>query len=84
MNLKLVTLTTACWALVLYVICVLWGLVTPDVLHMHGLLEQLLPGFFWISLPMFILGMVESFLLGAYAGAVFAWIYNKLSARIAG
>ena len=82
MNGKLVTLTTACWGLVLYVICVLWGLVTPNTLHMHGLLEQLLPGFVWISLPMFFLGMVESFLFGAYAGAVFAWIYNRLSVRL--
>ncbi len=82
MNGKLATLTTACWSLVLYVNCVLWGLVTPDVLHMHGLLEHLLPGFVWISLPMFFLGLAESFLFGAYAAAIFAWIYNKLSARI--
>jgi uncharacterized protein DUF5676 len=79
MNWKLVTLTTACWGLVLYVICVVWGLMTPEVLHMHGFLEHLLPGFAWISLPMFFLGLVESFLFGAYAGAIFAWIYNILS-----
>jgi hypothetical protein len=82
MNGKLVVLTTACWGLVLYVICVLWGFVMPDALHMHGLLEHLLPGFIWISLPMFILGLVESFLFGAYVAAVFVWIYNRLSVRL--
>ncbi len=82
MNGRLVTLTTAFWGLASYVICVLWCFATPDALHMQGLLEHLLPGFAWISLPMFFLGLFESFLFGAYAGAVFAGIYNVLSARI--
>jgi len=50
-----------CWSLGLsaslsYVICVLWGLVTPEALHMHAFLEQVLPGFKWLTWWGFLVG----------------------------
>jgi hypothetical protein len=65
-----------CWSLGLtaafsFMLCVVWGLITPDALHMHAFLEQVLPAFKWLSLGSFFLGLVESFLWGFYGGIVF-------------
>jgi hypothetical protein len=75
-----------CWSLGLttafsFVLCVLWGLITPDALHMHGFLEQVLPAFKWLSIGAFFLGLIESFLWGFYGGIVFVPIYNFLLKR---
>lgn len=75
-----------CWSLGLaaafsFVICVLWGLVMPEALHMHIFLEQVLPAFKWLSWWGFVLGLVESFLWGFYTGIVYVPIYNFLVKR---
>ena len=75
-----------CWSLGLtsafsFVICVLWGLVTPDALHMHMFLEQILPAFKWLTWWGFLLGLIESFLWGFYIGIVFVPIHNFLAKR---
>jgi hypothetical protein len=75
-----------CWSLGLtaafsFMLCVVWGLITPDALHMHAFLEQVLPAFKWLSLGSFFLGLVESFLWGFYGGIVFVPIYNLLHKR---
>ena len=57
-------------------VCVAYGLATPETLNMHVFLEQVLPGFKWLSLPGFLIGLVESFLFGAYAGLVYVPVYN--------
>ncbi len=69
------------WALglasaVSFVLCVVWGLVTPESLHMHPFLEAVLPGFEWISIGSFFIGLIESFLWGAYAALVFVPLHN--------
>lgn len=74
------------WALglfgaVTFIVCVIYGLVTPQSLHMHSFLEQMLPAFEWLTWWGFLLGLVESFLYGAYTGLVFCPIYNGLSRR---
>lgn len=74
------------WALGLftslsYVICVVYGLITPESIHMHELLEITLPAFKWISIGHFFLGLIESFLWGAYIGLVFPPIYNAIYRR---
>ena len=38
--------------------------------------EQVLPGFKWLTLQGFFVGLVESFLYGAYAGLVYVPVYN--------
>jgi len=47
---------------------------------MHAILEQLLPAFQWLTGWGFLLGLVESFLYGAYAGLVFVPLYNAFAA----
>lgn len=52
------------------ILCVSYGLATPESLHMHAFLEQVLPGFKWLAPSGFLVGLAESFLYGAYAGIV--------------
>ena len=59
----------------------LWGLITPQSVHMHVFLEQFLPGFIWLTWWEFLLGLVESFLFGVYAAIVYVPIYNWLTKR---
>jgi len=80
-NTKVVTWALALWTAITFVVCVIYGLVTPRSLHMPGILEQVLPAFKWLTLPGFLLGLAESFLYGAYAGLVFCPIYNALARR---
>ena len=53
----------------------------PKAFHMVQLLEIALPGFRWLSVGSFFLGLVESFLYGAYTGLVFVPIYNFVLRR---
>jgi len=48
---------------------------------MHTFLESVLPGFEWLTWWGFLLGLIESFLYGVYAGLVFVPIYNFLYRR---
>ncbi len=73
---KLWTWSLGVFTAISFVLCVAWGLVTPEALHMHKFLESVLPAFHWISPGAFVLGLVESFLWGAYTGLVFVPIYN--------
>lgn len=82
LNLKLVTSAAALFATVSYLLCVTFGLLTPESVHMHQLLEILLPGFVWFSTGAFFLGLIESLLWGIYLGGGFALIYNGLHRRI--
>ncbi len=76
LNWKVVSWSLACWAGVFFVICVIWGLVTPEALHMHAFLEQVLPAFQWLTWWGFLLGLAESVLFGFYAGIVYVPIHN--------
>ncbi|NIN58531.1 MAG: hypothetical protein GTN56_01645 [Xanthomonadales bacterium] len=75
-----------CWSLglttaVSFVLCVIWGLLTPMSVHMHEFLELVLPAFEWLTWWGFLLGLVESFLWGFYIGIVFVPIHNFLARR---
>lgn len=76
LHLKTVTWSLASFTAVSFLICVLYGAVTPESLHMHQFLEIVLPGFKWLSIGTFFLGLVESFLWGAYIGLAYVPIYN--------
>jgi hypothetical protein len=84
LNTKLITWALSLFTSLSYLICVLYGLVTPESLHMHQFLEIVLPAFEWISVGSFFLGLAESFLWGAYIGLVFPPIYNALYRRWGG
>lgn len=78
LNTKLVAWALGLFTAITFVLCVIWGLVTPDSLHMTIILEQLLPAFKWLTWWGFCLGLLESFLYGVYAGVVFCPLYNFL------
>lgn len=81
LNIKLVASSAAIFLALSFLLCVAFGLVAPEGFHMKALLEAVLPGFVWISLGAFLLGLVESLLWGVYLGGGYAWIHNLLFRR---
>ena len=82
LNWKVVTWSLGLFGAVTFVVCVVYGLIVPKALHSVQFLEMVLPGFHWLSLGAFVLGLVESFLYGAYTGLVFVPIYNTVARRV--
>ena len=83
LNIKVVTWSLAIWAALMFVSCVVYGLLTPSSLHMTAFLEQLLPGYKPLSGVGFLIGLIESFLYGAFAGLVYVPVYNFLNRNFA-
>ena len=81
LNIKVVTWSLAIWAAFTFVFCVVYGLLTPSGVHMYALLQQILPGFESNSWRGFLVGLIQSFLLGAYSGLVYVPIYNFVHRR---
>jgi hypothetical protein len=81
LNIKVVTWSLGIFAAISFILCVIYGLIVPSSLHMAGVLEAVLPAFKWLTFVGFCLGLVESFLYGAYVGLVFVPIYNLLERR---
>ena len=79
---KLVSWSLGIWTAITFLVCVAYGLIVPESLHMRPFLEQVLPGFEWLTWRGFLLGLAESFLFGAYAGLVFCPVYNLLRRRL--
>ena len=73
LNLRLTTWAAALFAALSFVLCVVYGLVTPESVHMHQFLEIVLPAFEWIGFG--------SFLWGVYLGGGFALVYNAIYRR---
>lgn len=81
LNMKVVSWSLAITTLISYLVCIAYGLATPQSVHMHTFLQQVLPGFEWLTWQGFFIGLVESFLYGAYAGIVYVPIYNFFKRR---
>ncbi|NNM33584.1 MAG: hypothetical protein HKO53_10985 [Gemmatimonadetes bacterium] len=81
LNTRVVTWSLAVFSSVSYLLCVAYGLIVPESLHMSAFLEQVLPGFAWLTPWGFVIGLVEAFLYGAYAGLVFAPVYNRFQRK---
>lgn len=64
-----------------FTLCILWGLSTPMSLHMHGAWEAMMPGFHWLSLPSFLIGVAWAYIFGWYAAVVFVPLYNFFNKR---
>jgi hypothetical protein len=64
-----------------FTLCVLGGVVAPGLPIPHRTLELLLPGFTWITFGAFVLGLIETFLYGVYAGWLFVVIHNFFARR---
>jgi hypothetical protein len=78
---KPMTWSLGVFAACTFVLCIVYGLLVPEALHMTQFLEIALPGFQWLSIGAFALGLVESFLYGAYAGLVYTPIHNFFARR---
>jgi hypothetical protein len=63
-----------------YMLCVLFDLLFHQ--DMYRLWVSLLPGFTWISLGSFVLGLVEVIVYGVFFGLVFAPLYNFFLTRV--
>lgn len=81
LNIKTVTWSLGIFGAVTFVVCVLYGLIVPESLHMASGLEIALPGFKWLTVGGFLIGLIESFLYGVYGGLVFVPIHNALARR---
>ena len=76
LNIKVVTWSPAIWTTFPFLFCVAFAMLTPQSLAMHALLLQVLAGFEWFSWRGVLVGLVESFLYGAYAGLVYVPVYS--------
>lgn len=83
LNVKVVTKSLASFTAITFVLCVGYGLLAPAGFHPAWLLEAILPGFKWLGLGSFVLGVVESAFYGAWAGALYAALYNYFARRAA-
>ena len=82
MSLKIVSWALAFSGAALYLLCIAYGLANPSGGHMREFLAITLPGFEWLTLKGFIIGLVKSFLYGALIGLVYVPIYNALQRRL--
>jgi len=76
LNIRVVTWALATFTTFSFLVCILYGLIVPESMHMVQFLEITLPGFKWLSIGSVIIGLIESFLYGVYAGLVYTPIYN--------
>ena len=83
LNRTVVTATTASFTGITFVLCVGYGLIAPAAFHAAWLLEAALPGFTWLSVASFVLGLIETTLYGAGAGVLYATLYNYFARRAA-
>lgn len=81
LNIKVVSWSLGTFTAASFVLRVVYGLVVPPGLHMAPFLEMVLPAFRRLTFWGFCLGLVESFLYGAYVGLVFVPIYNFFARR---
>ena len=76
LNLKVWLWSLGTAGMLSFVLCVIWGLSVPEAFHSQSLLEQVLPGFRWLTAASFLLGFFESFLWGAYIAILFVPLHN--------
>jgi hypothetical protein len=81
LNWKVVTQSLASFAAISFALCVGYGLLAPPAFHPSWLLEAFLPGFKWLSLGSFVLGLIETALYGAWAGVLYSALYNYFARR---
>ncbi|MBI3362246.1 MAG: hypothetical protein HY023_14175 [Chloroflexi bacterium] len=73
--------TLAIFAAVVFTLDVLLGALFPNWWVMQKIYELLLPGFTFISLGTFILGLLESFVGGFLTAVLFVPLYNYFAGQ---
>ena len=84
LNWKVMTLSLGLFSGASFVLCVAWGLLVPPGVHGTRFLEMTLPGFVWLTPGSFLLGLVETVVIGSYVGLVFALIHNAVARQLVG
>ena len=75
-----VGMSTGIFLAISFVLCVGFGLIFP-AMTMYQAWLPLLPGFAWISLTSFIIGLVEAFAYGWFIAVLFVPLFNYFSER---
>ena len=71
---------TSLFLAITFVLCVAFDLLFPA--HaMFQAWQKLLPGFHWLSVGSFFLGLIESYLYGWYIALIWAPLYNVFALR---
>lgn len=71
---------TSLFLAITFVLCVVFDLLFPA--HaMFQAWQKLLPGFHWLSLSSFFLGLIESYAYGWYVALIWAPLYNVFALR---
>lgn len=65
-----------------FILCVGFGLIFPTM-TMYQAWLPLLPGFAWISMSSFVIGLVEAFAYGWFIAVLFVPLFNYFSERAA-
>jgi uncharacterized protein DUF5676 len=81
LNVKVVSWSLGIWSGLTFIICVIYGLLVPESLATHQALGQALPGFRWLTVGGFVIGLGWSIVYGLYAGWLFSVLYNGLNKR---
>lgn len=64
-----------------YVVCIGFGLVAPEQMHMYEAWAPLLPGFEWLTPRGFLFGLAGSYVYGWYTALVFVPLYRLFNRR---
>lgn len=78
---RVVTESLASFGAITFVLCVAVGLIAPPAFHPSWLLEAFLPGFKWLTVGSFMLGLAETAIYGAWAGFLYSALYNYFARR---
>ena len=62
--------------LISYLVCVGFGLLMPESMQMYKAWAPLLPGFEWLSVSGFVIGLIEAYLYGWYIAVLFVPLYR--------
>ncbi|KUO64180.1 MAG: hypothetical protein APF80_17325 [Alphaproteobacteria bacterium BRH_c36] len=63
-----------------YILCIALGVIVPDW-EMHKPWLQFFPGFEWLTLQGFLVGLVESVIYAWYIAVLFGWLFNNLGSQ---
>jgi len=80
MSLIAVGHATSLLLMISFILCVGFDFLLPDY-AMYQAWQKLLPGFEWISLKSFLLGLIESYGYGWYIALIWVPIYNFVVSR---
>ncbi len=79
---KVVTLSLGTFMAITYALCVAYGVLISSRGH-AVVFETVFPGFTWLNATSFVIGLIEAFVYGAYAGALYSALYNYFGRRAA-